>query len=57
MMAERTEELFDHRPAHAYIYGKRINDAEENTISKERLEEIKRYLNKYFEGGIRGKGH
>lgn len=40
------------KPAHAYIYGKRINDAEENTISKERLAEIKRDLNKYFEGDL-----
>lgn len=43
------EELFEPRPAHAYIYGKRINDTEENTLSKERLEEIKREIRKYFQ--------
>ena len=35
---------FNMKTAHAYIFGKRINDAEENTLSKERLEEIKRDL-------------
>lgn len=29
---------------HAYIYGKRINGAKENTISRERLDEIKEGL-------------
>ena len=35
---------FNVKPTHAYIYGKRINNAKENTLSKEKLEEIKRDL-------------
>ena len=36
------------RPTHAYIYGKR-KDVAENTLSKERLEEIKEEVSKYFQ--------
>jgi hypothetical protein len=46
------EDMFKPKHDHAYIYGKRINCAEENTISKERLEEIKRDMKKYFEGDL-----
>lgn len=40
---------FNVKPTHAYIYGKRINCAKENTISKERLEKIKEEVSKYFQ--------
>ena len=47
---EFEETVFEPKPAHAYIVGKRKQVAEDNTISAEKLEEIKEYMRKYFGG-------